>query len=443
MAGFNFGAFAGGVGSGIEQGQNIRERYKKLSDENVARRAQQDVDNWLQGGGQGPSPSLNTPGASPGAPGMTAPPANLGGLQPVAMPGAQPMPQPGGAPPPGGPPGPPPPAPGMQPQPGSPAPLGASPPPVAPPIPGSAGGGGAPPPQPGGGAPSPNPQAGDGAPPDPSAAPSLQQQTQEAKTALQAVARQIAQANPGRHWQPGELLDAVDNVIGQMDKLNPQAKILAQAQIAGARAQHDYYLQAMKNEQSGANVAARDATSTANTDTRVAATERGQDLSHEDRQAGIKAGLQRTAMTVSSAERRTAMQDATRLQAEAIIQAGANGRTQEVVDQRQAALEAGLNEKDWQTEITAQLKEQGMSDTFIASLFRSQASAAAQSGQGAPSAPTAATERPLPAPPARGGGAATAGTQQNPARPRSREEAAKLPKGTWFMDPSGNVIQKH
>lgn len=270
-----------------------------------------------------------------------------------------------------------------------------------------------------------------------------QEQHDKLKAMWQAA---VKLGGPAAQKDPGMVFEAVNQAIAQDTALDASDRNILTAENRLLMDQ----LNLAKMYQAGTLGQERvDATNTATGERATAAAQtssdrqRGQDLSHEDRQAGIKAGLQRTAMTVSSAERRTAMQDATRLQAEAIIQAGANGRTQEVVDQRQAALEAGLNEKEWQTEITAQLKEQGMSDTFIASLFRSQASAAAQSGQEAPSAPTAATERPLPAPPARGGGAATAGTQQNPARPRSREEAAKLPKGTWFMDPSGNVIQKH
>jgi hypothetical protein len=30
----------------------------------------------------------------------------------------------------------------------------------------------------------------------------------------------------------------------------------------------------------------------------------------------------------------------------------------------------------------------------------------------------------------------------NPAKPKTKQEAAALPKGTWFMDPAGNVIQR-
>lgn len=37
---------------------------------------------------------------------------------------------------------------------------------------------------------------------------------------------------------------------------------------------------------------------------------------------------------------------------------------------------------------------------------------------------------------------AKVGTSLNPARPRSRAEAAALPPGTWFRDPAGNLIQK-
>lgn len=70
-------------------------------------------------------------------------------------------------------------------------------------------------------------------------------------------------------------------------------------------------------------------------------------------------------------------------------------------------------------------------------------------GMGMPAAPTpvaptmprppAATPAVPAAQPARSSGS---GTQADPARPRTRQEAAALPSGTWFLDPSGNLLQR-
>lgn len=63
---------------------------------------------------------------------------------------------------------------------------------------------------------------------------------------------------------------------------------------------------------------------------------------------------------------------------------------------------------------------------------------------GAPGAQPAPAQRPAPTPmrPARGGPPSAAGSQSNPARPRTTAEAQALPPGTFFLDPSGNLIQR-
>lgn len=44
--------------------------------------------------------------------------------------------------------------------------------------------------------------------------------------------------------------------------------------------------------------------------------------------------------------------------------------------------------------------------------------------------------------PAGGGGQGAGSSRANPAHPATKAEAMKLPRGTWFTDPSGNVLQK-
>jgi hypothetical protein len=66
---------------------------------------------------------------------------------------------------------------------------------------------------------------------------------------------------------------------------------------------------------------------------------------------------------------------------------------------------------------------------------------------GFPFAPTAPSSPSVSAPPAaRTAAAAPAGkpgaSQANPVTPKSRDEAAKLPKDTWIRDPKGNVFRK-
>jgi hypothetical protein len=206
----------------------------------------------------------------------------------------------------------------------------------------------------------------------------------DSKRTLQSVARGIAQANPGRKWRPGEMLDAVNDAIKTMNGIAPMEKIAAQAQLAGAKAQTDYFnaeTRRIDEERKAAADAER---------------ERKDKTAHEDRVTKMDADLKRASMTNDVRLKVAHLQAATRLQAADIAQAGANQRAEMVDEYRNRALDANIDEKEWQTQMTAALKEQGMDDAFINKVFSAQASA----GQ-AVTPPQRPAKKALPAVPAR------------------------------------------
>lgn len=293
------------------------------------------------------------------------------------------------------------------------------PPPMAQgaPPPGSPMGGGAPPMQ--------RPQAGP--PPGPQVSGTAAGPTgdvfADSKKTLQSVARGIAQANPGRKWKPGELLDAVNDAVKAMDGINPMEKIAAQAQIAGSKAQLEYWQRETQ---------AQDEQRKERADTERAAKDQ---QASTDRQAKIDADLKRARMTTDSREKVARLQSATRLQAAEIAQSGANERSDKALDFKQQALDAGLDEKEWQAAMTASLKEQGLSDAFVSKLFSAQAGAG-QAGS-PPTRPKVGGD--LPAAPARGG-------QKKPAA--VGEGAKPIPAATmaqWAQVPAQNkaAAKKH
>lgn len=389
---FPLGSFAGGVSQGLEQGQQMRARQMALQDEMRQRAAQEAASNWLQSlaqqpdGQQGPAPTAVPPQPTPAVP--QGPQAGV--PQQVPMPGAQPMPGPQqapqpamatpmpGAPPAGPQPAPPRPMPGA-PQGGPPGPAGM---PSGPPVSGTAG----------------------GASGDPFS---------DAKKTLQSVARGIAQANPGRKWKPGELLDAVNTAVKTMDGLNPMEKIAAQAQIAGSKAQLEYWQRETQAQDEQRKERADEQRKTRD------------EQASTDRNAKIAADLKRAQMTTDSREKVARLQAATRLQASEIAQSGQNDRLGKTLDFRQQALDAGLDEKEWQAALTAELKAQGLSDAFATKLFSAQSA----SGQ-TPAAPA----RPkvggaVPPPPARGGQRrpAPAGAGGKPIPAETMSQWAQIP----------------
>lgn len=186
-------------------------------------------------------------------------------------------------------------------------------------------------------------------------------------------------ANPNLKKDPQAAFEAVDDMISQLKGVDQSDKNLIAQQNRILQIQWQMAKDAADNAQKGADTQAH-----------VGATERGQDLSHEDRQSSIAASLKKQDLG-----------DATRLQVAQIVQAGADQRTDEVVNQRQAAVDAGLDMKQWQTQVEAQLKEEGFSDAYVARIFGSE-SANAPAGK-APAAPGRPVPKPLPAAPRRGG----------------------------------------
>jgi hypothetical protein len=245
----------------------------------------------------------------------------------------------------------------------------------------------------------------------------------QSKQAIQSIAQQLLQGFPGKRWKPGELLATVDSVLTHMDKVDPIAKQMAQLQLK-------YYQTQLTAQTQDANRAERGREHDQSNDTRV----RGQDLSHQDRQDAIKERLQAVAESQSGQDRRANLAAMTRLQAEEMVQSGANGRAQLLDQYRRDALGANIDEKEWAEGIRAHLKEEGFDDAYITKIFGSQ-SANAPAGQ-APAAPPRPIRKPLAAPPARkGGGAAQAPPVQG---------ARKAPDGNWYVpDPKrpGKYLQ--
>jgi len=217
----------------------------------------------------------------------------------------------------------------------------------------------------------------------------------DSKKTLQSAARWVAQANPGRKWKPGELLDAVNEVIETMNGLNPMEKIAAQAQIAGAKAQHDWY--------------------TAETQ-RLSEQEREtkDKTAHSDRLTALDAAAKRVKMQSDTKLKAVAAQDLMRMQVAELAQAGQDERQGKLLDFRQQALDAGLDEKTWQTLVQAGLKEQGMSDAFAGRVFSAQARSAGQ----ATAPPTRQRVGAAPPPPKRGA-APTAGPKVDPVKEKA------------------------
>ncbi len=377
---FTLGAFAGGVGEGIEQGQDIRKRYQERIDKQRVDQANRLAFQTLSGdvkpiagvggapnggapppgggmGGPPPPPAMGAPsgaGAGP-APAMGGPPPSPQGQPPmggapqgvprtVPMPGAQPMPGAGGPtmstngmptppPPPGGP------------------PMAGAPPQARPPMPGGATPGG---PPPGAG---PGVQPG-GAPPgggqgDPSQDPNspfygidiqkvgqqYQQLTQIAtshyKEVLQQVTAQIKQS--GQKVDPLVAMQAADDIISKQD-LDPTLKALISANAGLTKAQMQFVLGQGKLEQGDVRLDQGqqkiDETSTRDAN------------AHQDRLAALKTGLEKASMAQSGADRRAQLMAAGRKYAVDAQQSGAMDREQAALDFKKTALDAHLSEKE-------------------------------------------------------------------------------------------------
>lgn len=318
--GFDLGAFAGGIGQGIEQGQDIAKKQRERAAEarlmktNAAAamvQAQRATDALkppgsfgaggaapqLKPGGAGPAPGAPQPpqpgapppqqppmggppkppqqvpmpgatpmsgaGPQPPRPGMMAPPPGQGG---GGMPGANRPPPPQGAPPMGGP----------APQPKPPRPPQGAPPPQGPPP--GPGGQGAPP--------------GGGAPPIPTTGPFAgidmqqvgQQYQQLVKIGQQhftSVMQEVMQdaQRTGKKLSPLEAMDAAHKLVEDED-LDPTLKSIMTADINNNKAQLQFVLGGQKI-----------AGSEQNADTRAGAQEDVANINADARRYGADQGL--------------------------------------------------------------------------------------------------------------------------------------------------------
>lgn len=327
----DWGAFAGSVGSGMEQGQRIMQQRQAMIDAARQRAARADVGRALMADAQGNPVAVPMPGATP-IPMNPAGAAPGGAPAPAPMPGGGgPVPIPGGggpapAPMPGGPPG-------ATPTPASvtaPPMLQARPPAAAAPA---QQGPATPPAQQG-------PATGGG---DASggAGVDYSQAFAASKNLLKSVAKSIQQGNPGKKWKdPAEFLDAVEAQIKTMDSANPMEKIAAQAQIAGSRAQYEYTQNAIRQQEE---------------DRKKAADEQKAKQFNEKLDQAWKIAKNNTDARLKIA----AAQNATRLAAEKMIQDGENGRADNLLQYRYAAQQAGIDEKTAIENLRAELQGRG------------------------------------------------------------------------------------
>lgn len=252
-------------------------------------------------------------------------------------------------------------------------------------------GGAGPPPGANSPAPPPAPSGGGGLPPPGS--PQTDDPIVQSKATLQAIAKEIAAANPGRKWGHGELLDAVSDVLGQMDKVNPIAKQMAQLQLEWAKervsqqradtgdsalAEKTRHDQAQESDRAGLLAERiRHEKATEQTASGRAATyaEMAQ-FSHEDRQLAVAAANDRAAKATDAKERMQAQKDADTME----------------------RLDKALEDKDWAT--VAQI---------TAGEYRAETSAAPQGEKPSDTARRTSKLRPVLPPPPRRTAGATAG----------------------------------
>jgi hypothetical protein len=176
----------------------------------------------------------------------------------------------------------------------------------------------------------------------------------QSKRALQDVARQIRDANPGKKWKPDEFLATVEAYISESEKLNPIEKIYAQAQLAGANATYKYWNASLQAEMK----------------------ERGQDI-QRDRVAAYRENTQmawrRAKLSADTALQRQAMSDATRITAEQMAQAGANDRADILDAYHRDALDAGIDKGNADRQLRLELGNLGIQEKEQDSIFGSEA----------------------------------------------------------------------
>jgi hypothetical protein len=240
----------------------------------------------------------------------------------------------------------------------------------------------------------------------------LSQQRQAQQAELKTMLQQAVKlGGPAFQKDHSLAFGAVEEALKLRTDIDQSDKTLMAAELKFQQEQMNWVI---KNRQAD--------TSQQNADTRATAVAD----THEDRMAAVKASLQRVSMAQSGADKREGMRDATRIQAEDIVQAGSNGRTQAMIDAKAAADAANLDEKEWQANLTASLKEQGMSDAYITKLFATQTSGApVGSGPKAPLRPIVGKPG---APPQRKPAAAGGGAGKPPVA-----GARQAPDGKWYV----------
>lgn len=160
----------------------------------------------------------------------------------------------------------------------------------------------------------------------------------QSQAILQETAKQIAQAFPGKKWQPGELLATVDSVLQHSQAVDPTVKQIAQLQL-------QWYAQQIKagsldekvrHDQAGEDLGQQRITEKVSNDQTM----------HEDRLAALKTALEKAKMAQSGADRRAQLMAAGRKYAVDAQQSGAMDREQAALDFKKTALEAGMSEKE-------------------------------------------------------------------------------------------------
>ncbi len=216
-------------------------------------------------------------------------------------------------------------------------------------------------PMPAGGPPPPPPGAG-GAPAGPQPAPmgmdkpqlsgvaqNIQDPTQRAKANLQAVARDIAMANPGKTWKPTELLDTIDEYVKTLSAFSDSDKLYMQALIAQGREQNQLLMTQM-----------RDQTSMANTEQRVGATERGQDMRAQTAHESLAERIRSDSFQHEDRSQRNSVYAQAAANShedrQAAIQA-ANDRNDAQLAEKLTALDKAIEDKDWATVANIQAGE--------------------------------------------------------------------------------------
>lgn len=178
----------------------------------------------------------------------------------------------------------------------------------------------------------------------------MQKAFADSQKTLQSVARSIYMANPKKVWKdPAELLDAVDEQIKTMNGLDPMQRIAAQAQIAGSRAQYEYTQNAIRQQEEDRKRSA-DQEKSRQFDARL------------DQQWKIASQSTDARLKIAAGN------NAARITAEKMREAGADARADMLNQYRYDALQAGIDSKTAIANLNAQLKEYGIDTGFMRGL---------------------------------------------------------------------------